>query len=111
MIADVSAVQLGRIAWMAGHGCTADEIASDRNICLDAGKVRFLVDRLGLPPLPSQDSPAELRIKLPRLLVNDLDEAATNRNIGRAEMAEKILATVLSEGLVTAVMDDGVRDG
>ena len=96
-----------RIAWMAGAGCTAEEIAADTRIRMDSARVRFVVDRLDLPPLTSSQDPVPLRLTVPRALVAVLDRAAVARKIGRADMAETIVKAVLADNLVAAVIDDG----
>ena len=108
MIDSLSVDTVARIAWLAGSGCTADEIAGDHRIAMEPSRVKFIVDRLDLPRLTDSQDPAPLRITIPRAMMPALDRAATRRKLGRADMAEVIINAVLNDGIADAVIDDGV---
>lgn len=104
----LSVEQVARIAWLAGSGHTADEIAGDMRVSVEPNRVKFIIDRLDLPSLTLSQDPVPLRITIPRALMAVLDRAAVARKLGRADMAEIILKSVLNDGIVAAVVDDGV---
>ena len=106
MIDTLSPDTLALIAWLAGRGSTAEEIAGHSRVKIDPAQVRFIVDRLDLPRLTQSQDPVPLRLTIPRELLAVLDRGAVKRKIGRADMAEAILKTVLNDGMVDAVMDD-----
>lgn len=106
MIDTLSPDTLALIAWLAGSGATAEEIAGHSRVKIEPVQVRFIVDRLDLPRLTQSQDPVPLRMTIPRELLAVLDRGAVKRKLGRADMAEAILKTVLNDGMVDAVMDD-----
>ena len=108
MTREFSITQTARICWMAGRGCTSEEIAADRMVACSPNEIKFYVDRLDLSSLVEKHSPAPLRIELEREIALALDVAAAIRKIGRVEMAERLLTAVLGGELVGAVLDDGM---
>lgn len=103
--------QIARIAWLAGSGRTVDEIVLDSHVTADAGQIRHLLDRVNLPKPPVHADSLPLRITVPRSLVADLDDAAGSRKVSRHALAARIIVVVLKDGMVGAVLDDGVCDG
>lgn len=102
-------LQTARIAYLAGLGFSAKEIALDSAVSASPEQIAFYVDRLGLPALPKPDHPRSFSVTVPFEFVKDLDVAGLLRNLTRAQIAEKILCAVLAEKLINAVLDDGVR--
>ena len=106
MIDTLSPDTLALIAWLAGSGSTAEEIAGHSRVKIDPAQVKFIIDRLDLPRLTQSQDPVPLRLTIPRELLAILDQGAVKRKIGRADMAEVILKAVLNDGIVEAVVDD-----
>lgn len=105
---EFSPEQQHRICFLAGRYATADEIANDIKVNCHVSEIKFFLDRAGLPPPPSDLEKVNIRIQLPRNLIESLDCSAGNRRIGRCEMAEQIIETVIENSLVMAVMDDAL---
>lgn len=101
-------LQIGRIAFLAGLGDTAEDIAADTLVTARPDQITFLVDRLGLPPLAKQGTPRSFPVSLPVELSLAIERAAAARNMTRGQLAQRILIEVLAAQLVGAVLKDGV---
>jgi DNA-binding MarR family transcriptional regulator len=102
--------QIGRLAF---EGASNAEIA--RRTGASTGSVSKLVSRLRKrhgDGIARHDIPKlGFLMKLPEHELSLLMEAARTRGVRPTELAEQILATVLTEALVVAVLDDGEGDG